>query len=505
MGDDSGRDAALEHAHVGGVVHLRGRRETRRARRVPDRRRSPRRPGGSRCNRATTCASTPVGCGGPQDVALVHDFPRHQHDERDRQPAARRRPDGGEETERQDDRREMVREHRLLEDEHDRDERAPDTQQPHVGACRRVRARRAPRRRSRVRRAATMIASRVTERSTSFSELRERVSNSDPRRCGTRPTAATRVSDPRAARTRARRRRPRARPRQRGRTAPRRHSQTASGTTAATTTGLVASAAPNSTPVRTARHQRGSSRYTSAAQTASAVRAAAGPSPVICPVVHSIVPVVATSRPAHERRPYASRPAGGRRPRSRSRRRSPASSGVRRGRVDRVEAEDVARVQQRKVERALATRRGRGTGGVHAACRRRWRRRRRRRTRASATTGKSGGERRRQRSRATRGLSAPTRAAPHESSGSPQPRTLTVRQTCRVRMSASAICQSSCIKSRPRPTISNERPVSARAAHLEATTAALEVLRQRARARRNVPGRASRHPPCRARADPRPR
>src|SRR6478672_8286480 len=76
------------------------------------------------------------------------------------------------------------------------------------------------------------------------------------------------------------------------------NSHTTIGTTAAMTMGLVASAPPNNAPASAARHQYGASRYTSAAHTASAVRAAAGPSPVICPVVHNIVPVVATSNAA---------------------------------------------------------------------------------------------------------------------------------------------------------------------------------------------------------------
>ena len=104
--------------------------------------------------------------------------------------------------------------------------------------------------------------------------------------------------------------------------------------------------------MRTARHQRGSSRYTSAAHTASAVSAAAGPSPVICPVVHNIVPVVATTSPATV---AATRPAPSRRGARVDRDRGDDAGEQRRQarRVDRVQPEDVARVEQREVKRTL--------------------------------------------------------------------------------------------------------------------------------------------------------
>ena len=144
------------------------------------------------------------------------------------------------------------------------------------------------------------------------------------------------------------------------------------------------SAAPIASPVAIARTIVGRSRYVSASHAAIAANATAMPSPVIGPVVHSMVPVVAANPPARPGAPARRAEATACGP-HRERHRDAGEHGRDPRGVQRAEPEQVSRRTGSAGAAVLAARRPRGTGAHRAASRARWRRtRRRRRARGAA-------------------------------------------------------------------------------------------------------------------------
>ena len=79
----------------------------------------------------TTAASSPRGRG-PHDVVQVDRPPRHEEDQRDGEPAQRRRPQRDEQRERQRDRGDVRAPHVLLEHEEHEERDEPGEHDPHI-------------------------------------------------------------------------------------------------------------------------------------------------------------------------------------------------------------------------------------------------------------------------------------------------------------------------------------------------------------------------------------